>query len=82
MTIEENSSITKVFLTCHIQNDDNVSVLSREYVVLILALNTRSTSHLMFIPWKDALDMSSNLVQISHNAQTKSVTVKLVGRQG
>ena len=85
MTVPENSSITKVFLTCHTKNDtedDDVSVYSREYVVLILALNSKTTSHLMFVPYKNALDMSSNLVQISHNPENKCVTVKLVGRSG
>ena len=82
MTAHENSSITKVFLTCHQSEDEEVSVHSREYVVLILALNSKKTSHLMFVPYKNALDMSSNLVQISHNPENKSVTVKLVGRSG
>ena len=82
MTAQENASITKVFLTCHQNENEELSVYSREYVVLILALNSKNTSHLMFVPYKNALDMSSNLVQISHNPENKSVTVKLVGRSG
>ena len=80
---ESNSSITKVYMTCFSSTDSsNISVKSGEYVVLILALNSKVTSHLMFVPYKNALDMSSHLVQISHNAQDKSVTVKLVGKSG
>ena len=80
---ESNSSITKVYMTCFSNTDSsNISVKSGEYVVLILALNSKVTSHLMFVPYKNALDMSSHLVQISHNAQDKSVTVKLVGKSG
>ena len=78
------STIMKVFLTCYQDSGETqiVNVVSREYVILILALNSKTTSHLMCVPYKDALDMSSHLVQISHNAQEKSVTVKLVGKTG
>ena len=70
MTESSNSTIMKVFLTSYSdQESESILINSREYVILILALNSPTTSHLMCVPFKDALDMSAHLVQISHSAQ-------------
>ena len=71
MTASDNNkpapAIVKVYFTCTAKSseaEENIEVQSRDYVVLILALNSKTTSHLLCVPHKDALDMSSNLVQV------------------
>ena len=63
--MDSSPSIVKVFFTCLKSGDDSCDdVESRDYVVLILALNTKTTSHLLCVPHKDAIYMSSHMIQV------------------
>ena len=75
----------KVFLTSEKNDQESgvrVRVISREFVILIMALNTKTTSHLLCVPYTEALQIVSNLMMISHSPQDQSVTVKLADQQG
>ena len=78
-------TVVKVFLTCEKtggESDGRVRVMSRDFVILIMALNTKTTSHLLCVPFKEAIQIVSNLMMISHSPQDQSVTVKLADQQG
>ena len=65
--MDSSPSIVKVFFTCLKSGDDSSDdVESRDYVVLILALNSKTTSHLLCVPHKDAIHMSlsSHTIQV------------------
>ena len=80
MTGRAQSNVVKVFLTCQ-PTVEVGTVTSREFVILIMALNTKTTSHLLCVPYREALVMSSNLMLISHSPKDNSVTVKIAERQ-
>ena len=77
-------AVVKVFLTCEKagEREGRVKVISRDFVILIMALNTKTTSHLLCVPYTEAIQIVSNLMMISHSPQDQSVTVKLADQQG